>query len=87
VGKIDLCASGKYQILLPLVALPLWIGLLAYKGRSGVEANVYQQLDKDFTSDTNIRKRIIFADDIGAIGHFTKAYMYDDLALITPRAL
>jgi hypothetical protein len=80
-------AVGRYQILLPLVAIPLWIGLFAYKGRSGVEANVYQQLDKDFTSDTNIRKQIIFADDIGAIGYFTKAYMYDDLALITPRAL
>jgi hypothetical protein len=80
-------ALNRYQILLPLAALPLWIGLLVYKGRSGVEANVYQQLEKDFTSDTKIRKQIIFADDIGAIGYFTKAYMYDDLALITPRAL
>jgi hypothetical protein len=79
--------KSNRSIILPLIALPLWFGIFAYKGRSDVEKNVYGQLKTDFSSDTLMKNKIIFADDIGAVGYFTKAYIYDDLALVTPEAL
>ncbi|MBS1975107.1 MAG: hypothetical protein JST13_12200, partial [Bacteroidetes bacterium] len=78
--------KGFYFYLLSFVAVVAWSGVAMYKGRSGVETNVYKQLKADFGSDPEIRKKIIFADDIGAIGFFTGAYIYDGLALVTPQA-
>ncbi len=73
-----------YLLLLPLI---VWIAVFAYKGRSGVETHVYSELEKDFGNDSSMKNRIIFADDIGAIGYFSHADIYDDVGLVTPIAL
>jgi hypothetical protein len=87
IAPVLAVARNVYVYLLSLTAITVMTGIAIYEGRSGVEANVYKQLQTDFSSNDDIKKKIIFADDIGAIGFFTKAYMYDDLALITTRAL
>ena len=62
--------------------------MFAYKGRSGVESShVYSKLEKDFGNDSSMKNKIIFADDIGAIGYFSHADIYDDVGLVTPIAL
>lgn len=71
--------------VLPVIAILAWTGLFAYKGRSHVERYVYSALNKDFDTLSN-HKLVFLADDIGALGYFTHAYIYDNLSLVTPEA-
>jgi len=71
--------------VLPVMAMLAWFCMSVYKGRSHVEKYVYSALDKDFDTLSN-RKLVFLADDIGALGYFTKAYIYDNLRLVTPEA-
>jgi len=73
-----------YLLLLPLA---VWVVVFIYKGRSGVEAHVYSELEKDFGNDSTMKNKTIFADDIGAIGYFSHANIYDDVGLVSPIAL
>lgn len=75
------------RYVLPAAAVIMWAAIAFYKGRSGVEKYVYHELKNDFRSDADIKSKIIYADDIGAIGYFTGAKIYDGLALVTPAAL
>jgi hypothetical protein len=83
--RIDLNRSAWLAWSLFLVIL-LWSGVAWHVGRSGVEQHVYAELKQDFTDRKDARK-VFFADDIGALGFYTRGYIYDHLALVTPRAL
>jgi len=63
-----------------------WIIVLIVKGRSGVEKNIYAELNRDFKDSSQLSGKLIFADDIGALGYFTNAIIYDNQKLVTPRA-
>lgn len=63
-----------------------WISVLSIRGRSGVEKNIYAALSRDFNDSLQMQGKVIFADDIGALGYFTKAYIYDNQKLVTPQA-
>jgi hypothetical protein len=70
-------------LLLPIL---VWINVLVKKGRSGVEKNIYSELNKDFKDSLQVTGKVFFADDIGALGYFTNAYIYDNQKLVTPQA-
>jgi hypothetical protein len=79
---------NKFRLFLfiPLLAIPAWLFAFYYLGRSGVEQHVYAELKKDFIPE-QMRGKVFFADDIGALGFYTGGYIFDGLALVTPRAL
>lgn len=58
----------------------------SYQGRSGVEKNVYGELEKDFRDSAGLSNNLFFADDIGALGFFTRGRIYDNQKLVTPQA-
>ncbi|PWT71057.1 MAG: hypothetical protein C5B59_18895 [Bacteroidetes bacterium] len=72
--------------LLPFGILLIWVAGFFHFGRSGVEKNVYAELKKDFSDPVSRKDSVFFADDIGALGYYTKGYVYDDLMLVTPQA-
>ena len=74
------------QYLVLTLPLAIWGGVLFYKGRSGVEQHVYGELRKDFPDPAELKGKVFFADDIGALGYFTQAYIYDNQKLVTPQA-
>jgi hypothetical membrane protein len=79
---------SKYKIfnLAPLFTVLIWICIGYWLGRNTVEVNVYDQLKKDFSRNKISGSMIFFADDIGALGYYSGAYMYDNLMLVTPQA-
>jgi hypothetical protein len=78
----------KPAIKFSFLVLPVlvWMSVLFIKGRSGIEKNIYAELSNDFNDPPKIAGKVIFADDIGALGYFTKAYIYDNQKLVTPQA-
>jgi hypothetical membrane protein len=76
----------KLFLLLPLLSVLVWIVTGFRMGRSAVETNVYDEMKRDFSHDTGIKSKIFFADDIGALGFYSRAYIYDNLMLVSPQA-
>ncbi len=74
------------KVALLVIPVLVWMGVLAVKGRSGVEKNIYSELQKDCKEIAPFPGKIFFADDIGALGYFSRAYIYDNQKLVTPQA-
>jgi hypothetical membrane protein len=77
----------KVFLLSPLLIVLAWIFIGYGLGRSTVEINVYEQLKKDFSQYQKAGTKVFFADDIGALGFYSKGYIYDNLMLVTPQAI
>ncbi|HEY6172562.1 MAG TPA: hypothetical protein VIX80_09925, partial [Candidatus Kapabacteria bacterium] len=69
-----------------IAALLIWSAVLVNEGRSGVTENIYEPLAKWGASE-DLSNKLIFATDIGVIGYYSKAYIYDGIGLVTPDAL
>lgn len=68
-----------------LAILPVlfWISLFLYLRENPVEKNIFNPL-KEYCSTNGISKKdTIFANDIGAIGYYSKAYIFDSESLIS----
>ncbi len=90
LDKLSELASLKTnRLILPaagaVISVLMWAGAAMRLGRSGVETNVFSRLRRDF-GDGSAKTSVFFADDIGALGFYTDAYIYDDLMLVSPQA-
>jgi hypothetical protein len=90
LGFIDLLYRlPKIKQILPIVlVIPVifWIALYNIKGPSKVRSCIYKPLKK--WSQKKIEKSdTIIAGDIGAIGFYSNAYIYDTAGLVWPEAL
>lgn len=79
-------SSWKFGVALSALAACTWAGLLAMKGPSDVTANVYGGIEEWSAVEVSPGDTIM-AYDIGAIGFYSNAYIYDLAALVTPDAL
>ena len=61
----------------------VWGAIFVMKGSSGITSNIYGSLAS--TSPSLVRTSVL-ATDIGAIGYFSNAQVYDGLGLVTPDA-
>jgi len=64
----------------------VWIFLLISFGRSPVTVNVYKPIENWFKQENFIGKKIL-ANDIGVIGFYSNAYIFDSDGLVSPDAL
>lgn len=79
-------SENKLFWISALFAVGCWT-IVCYKmGRSKVETNVFEALRKDLDSGQHTSLSF-FAEDIGAIGYFSRGYVYDNLMLVTPQAI
>ncbi len=78
-------SRNKWLLFIPVLAVLCWLFICFYKGRSGQEL-MYGQLKKDLDPGRNTDLKF-FADDIGAIGYYSRGYIYDNLMLVTPQAI
>jgi hypothetical protein len=77
---------AAYQAWIFSLPLFVWFLVALIRGRSGVEKNVYGELEKDFRHSVRPSDNLFFADDIGALGFFTGGSIYDNQKLVTPWA-
>jgi hypothetical protein len=63
-----------------------WALLMAKTGPSGATRYVYRPLEK-WSQQTDLKGKTVLAEDIGAVGYFTGAFIYDTAALVWPDAL
>lgn len=77
--KINLSYVGSF------CAAITWVLLSAMQGESGVTRNIYEPL-RAWGNGAGLESKMILATDIGAIGYYTNAYIYDGLGLVTPDA-
>lgn len=73
-------------ILIILSPLVLWAGIMFKMGPSKVEKNVYSEIEK-WSKNKDLKQKTICAGDIGAIGYYTDARIYDLAGLVWPEAL
>ncbi len=66
------------------VVAGVWIAIYSMRGSSGVTRNIYGSLAR---STAHLGGRQILAMDIGAVGYFSNAQIYDAVGLVTPEAL
>ena len=64
----------------------IWAALLAITGRSAVTKGVYEPLEL-WCRQNNLEHSSILAPDIGAVGYFSNARIYDTAGLVWPEAL
>jgi hypothetical protein len=80
-SRVDLIAGTA---LAGVVAL--WLLILVRQGRSGVTHNVYAEM-REFFQQNPPGDAIILAEDIGAVGYYSRGRIYDAAGLVTPDAL
>jgi hypothetical protein len=80
-------SGGTIGRLARLGAVLSWVFAFLYLGRSGVEVNIYDRMKSDFNAEPGLGSKIFFADDIGALGFYSGAYIYDNLMVVTPQAI
>ena len=76
---------NRKLVFLSIAVLPVlfWLTIFLYMRENPVEKNIFSPL-KEFCSKTGLNnKDSIFANDIGALGYFSKAYIYDSESLIS----
>jgi len=70
-----------------ICATATWLLVLAIAGRSAVTTYLYEPLDLWCRQDGNLEHSSILASDIGAVGYFSNARIYDTAGLVWPQAL
>ena len=78
--RINVSYAGSFFVV------AIWALILMKTGSSGVTKNIYEPLET-WGNSTRLQNKTILATDIGAIGYYTNAYIYDGLGLITPDAV
>lgn len=63
-----------------------WVLLWGKYGPSGVTRSVYRPLEQ-WTRQHDLHKSTILAEDIGVVGYYSNAYIYDTAGLVWPSAL
>jgi arabinofuranosyltransferase len=82
----NLLSNHNIAVAGSVIVLLIWSAVLVKEGRSGVTENIYEPLARWGVSEDLSNKKI-FATDIGVVGYYSKAYIYDGIGLITPDAL
>jgi len=69
-----------------VLAVAFWLLVLGKSGPSGTTRYVYAPLQR-WGQSAAIRRSSILAEDIGAVGFYSNAYIYDTAGLVWPAAL
>lgn len=88
VGRVRAAVPMIRRIAPVLVALPTacWVLLFVMKGESATTKNIYVPL-KDWCAQNVHDDTTILASDIGVIGYYSNARIYDAVGLVWPEAL
>ena len=76
----------KVAIVNSLIPIIFWIVVLINFGTSPVQKNVYSKLE-NWCKGKGLETKKILANDIGIIGYYSKANIFDTQGLRSPRAL
>jgi len=94
IGAADLLnrvVRGRVRPLLLTAAgsaavAALWVCIAIYRGPSPVRVHIYRPIEQ-WAGETDLAGQTILAQDIGAIGYYTDATIYDTAGLVWPPAL
>lgn len=78
--------SWGMGLALGALSIAFWLLILSKSGRSGTTRFVYEPLQQ-WTRNHARGRASILAEDIGAVGYYSNATIYDTAGLVWPRAL
>jgi hypothetical protein len=79
-------AALGYPLVTSALAVAFWALILVKQHPSGATRYVYAPL-KQWSQSKGVKGSTILAEDIGAVGYYTNAYIFDAAGLVWPPAL